>query len=185
MKQSLSNEELRLRRLTRRGFLTGGLAFAAAGGAFSWVYNAKTEDGIPWPLRRVLGFNERLSQAAFSRQRLAPQFPPSRAAEPRENGQIGIAAKPAPAAWRLTVESEGKRSLDLSLADVKALPVTRIVTELKCIEGWSDVVQWGGVRLLDFAKHYRLGTRSGSAPDPDSASAESPALRSHGDAARR
>ena len=52
MKPSLSNEELRLRRLTRRGFLTGGLAFAAAGSTSSWVYNAKTEDGIPWPFQR-------------------------------------------------------------------------------------------------------------------------------------
>lgn len=28
-------------------------------------------------------------------------------------------------------------------------------------------MQWAGVSLFDFAKHYRLGTRSGNAPDPD------------------
>jgi DMSO/TMAO reductase YedYZ molybdopterin-dependent catalytic subunit len=172
MNPSRSEEELRLRRLTRRGFLTGGLAFGAAAGFFGWLYNADREDNVPWPLRRVLGFNERVGRAAFRRGRLAPEFPAGRAAEPRVNGRIGLAAASGPAGWRLTAESEGRPRLHLSLDELKALPKAEMVTELKCIEGWSEVVHWGGVRLLDFARHYGLGTASGAAPDPDHAAAD-------------
>lgn len=172
MKRSLTEEELRLRRLTRRGFLTGGLALGTAGGLFAAVYNADPEGGIPWPLRRILRFNEWLSRAAFRSQQPAPEFPIGDAAEPRVNGQIGLTEAPDVSRWQLTVESEGKAPLRLSLDDIKALPKTEMVTELKCIEGWSTVVQWGGVRLVDFARHYRLGTRSGNAPEPDGAGSD-------------
>jgi DMSO/TMAO reductase YedYZ molybdopterin-dependent catalytic subunit len=172
MKSSPSDEELRLRRLTRRGFLAGGLSYAAAAGTFAWLYNAQLEDGIPWPLRRLLGFNERLAESAFRRQRLAREFSQSSAAEPRVNGVIGLGGAADAAPRELIVESEGQPSLKVSYQEIKALPKTEIVTELKCIEGWSEVVHWAGVRLIDFARHYQLATRSGRAPDPDGASAD-------------
>jgi DMSO/TMAO reductase YedYZ molybdopterin-dependent catalytic subunit len=31
---------------------------------------------------------------------------------------------------------------------------TEHVTELKCVEGWSQIVHWGGTRFQDFAKAY-------------------------------
>ena len=53
------------------------------------------------------------------------------------------------------------RQLTLTLDDVKALPRVEMVTELKCIEGWSDPVHWSGVRLVDFADKYGVATKSG------------------------
>ncbi len=38
----------------------------------------------------------------------------------------------------------------LTMADVKKLPHVEMVTEFKCIEGWSEIVYWGGARLRDF-----------------------------------
>jgi hypothetical protein len=38
----------------------------------------------------------------------------------------------------------------LTMADVKKLPHVELVTEFKCIEGWSEIVYWGGARLRDF-----------------------------------
>jgi hypothetical protein len=38
----------------------------------------------------------------------------------------------------------------LTLADVRKLPHVKTVTEFKCIEGWSEIVYWGGARLRDF-----------------------------------
>ena len=29
-----------------------------------------------------------------------------------------------------------------------------MVTQFKCIEGWSEIVHWGGVRLADFVAAY-------------------------------
>jgi hypothetical protein len=37
----------------------------------------------------------------------------------------------------------------LTLADVRKLPHVETVTEFKCIEGWSEIVYWGGARLRD------------------------------------
>ncbi|MEP6924457.1 MAG: molybdopterin-dependent oxidoreductase [Pyrinomonadaceae bacterium] len=39
----------------------------------------------------------------------------------------------------------------LTLDDIKALPRTEMTTELKCIEGWSTIVNWAGARFSDFA----------------------------------
>jgi DMSO/TMAO reductase YedYZ molybdopterin-dependent catalytic subunit len=44
--------------------------------------------------------------------------------------------------------------VQLTLADIKQLPRTEMITELKCIEGWSIVVHWAGVRFSDFAAKY-------------------------------
>ena len=37
-----------------------------------------------------------------------------------------------------------------TLEDIKRLPFIEMVTEFKCIEGWSEIVFWGGARLRDF-----------------------------------
>ena len=38
----------------------------------------------------------------------------------------------------------------LTMSDVKKLPHVEMVTEFKCIEGWNEIVYWGGARLRDF-----------------------------------
>jgi DMSO/TMAO reductase YedYZ molybdopterin-dependent catalytic subunit len=40
-----------------------------------------------------------------------------------------------------------------------------MTTELKCIEGWSIIVQWAGARLADFIAKYPPATRSGEPLD--------------------
>jgi len=42
----------------------------------------------------------------------------------------------------------------LTMADVRKLPHVDMVTEFKCIEGWSEIVYWGGVRLRDFVAAF-------------------------------
>jgi DMSO/TMAO reductase YedYZ molybdopterin-dependent catalytic subunit len=34
---------------------------------------------------------------------------------------------------------------------------------LKCIEGWNEIVHYGGVKFSDFLLHYKLGTSTGKA----------------------
>ncbi len=48
----------------------------------------------------------------------------------------------------------GTPGLLLTLADILALPRHELVTEFKCIEGWSQVVHWAGVRVADFLLRY-------------------------------
>ncbi len=42
----------------------------------------------------------------------------------------------------------------LSMAELRTLPHVGMTTQLKCIEGWSEIVNWGGVRMRDFIERY-------------------------------
>jgi len=48
----------------------------------------------------------------------------------------------------------GTPGLLLTIEDVLKLPRHELVTQFKCIEGWSEIVHWGGVRLMDFLAAY-------------------------------
>ncbi|WP_353072996.1 molybdopterin-dependent oxidoreductase [Tunturiibacter gelidoferens] len=48
----------------------------------------------------------------------------------------------------------GTPGLLLKMDDVTSLPHHELVTEFKCIEGWSQVVHWGGYRLVDLIAKY-------------------------------
>jgi DMSO/TMAO reductase YedYZ molybdopterin-dependent catalytic subunit len=80
---------------------------------------------------------------------------------PRVNGSIGLATGLDPDAWRLRViGAAGDRSaLSLALDEIKALPRVEMTTELRCIEGWSEVVHWAGARLSDLAAATGLARR--------------------------
>ncbi len=160
--------EQRMRRLTRRSFVTGGVAALAGLAAWRWLSAATPEDGVPWPLRRVLRFNQGLVEGLGSPHGLAPTFSAESVRGPaRINGLVGLADEVEDSGWRLTVQHEERGTVQsIPLRDVQALPRLDLVTELKCVEGWSEVMQFGGVRFLDFVTHFRLATRSGRAPDP-------------------
>ena len=56
----------------------------------------------------------------------------------------------------------GLPGLLLTMADIKRLPHVEMTTEFKCIEGWSEIVHWGGARLRDFLAAFppRTGSRN-------------------------
>jgi DMSO/TMAO reductase YedYZ molybdopterin-dependent catalytic subunit len=105
--------------------------------------------------------NEEIWRDLYRPTRLAPVFPKTQAvAEARENGDIGIESEVDPSEWRLLVEGTGDEALatdGLTLDAIKSLPRIEMVTELKCIEGWSQIVQWAGARFSDFVSQYAPG----------------------------
>ncbi len=155
-----------LRRMSRRSFLWAGAALAAGYSGWRWLVTRGDAAGIPWPLRRTLEFNEKISRGLFSKGRLAATFPVSSAEEPRPNGDIGLGEDFDATGWQLSVEglADGAQPLILTMADIKALPRVEMTTELKCIEGWSQVVHWTGARLADLMAKYPPATRSGNPP---------------------
>ena len=48
----------------------------------------------------------------------------------------------------------GTPGLLLAMSDLQKLPKVSFCTEFKCIEGWSQVTQWGGYRLRDLMEMY-------------------------------
>jgi DMSO/TMAO reductase YedYZ molybdopterin-dependent catalytic subunit len=239
-----ADAERRIRAMSRRGFLWGAAAVAGTVGGIGWLATRRADNGIQWPLRRLLEVNENLSRDFFSGQRLAPEFDKAAAETPRPNGDYGVADEvdpdwslrlvgladmsaaqvpdtgssaptdseapakggvpPSPAdkkTGRTAVAPAGDAASDTSdesesaettppqlepavvvtMKEIRALPKTDIVTELKCIEGWSTVVHWTGVRLADFLQKYAPATRSGQPFDlrhpedmPDYVSMETP-----------
>ncbi|HZP82224.1 MAG TPA: molybdopterin-dependent oxidoreductase [Chthonomonadaceae bacterium] len=172
--------EMQIHRMSRRSFLWGAAAVAASFAGWKWLATRPEEDGLPWPFRRALETNEHLARDYFSAARLAPTFPRAMAKEPRPNGDLGLSEDFDPAEWRLRVEGlaeipEGMETdeessdpaLLLALDDIKRLPRVEMVMELKCVEGWSQVVQWAGARLADFIRKYPPATRSGDPLDLD------------------
>jgi DMSO/TMAO reductase YedYZ molybdopterin-dependent catalytic subunit len=161
--------EREIRRLTRRSFVTGGVAALAGLGAWGWLKTATAEDAVPWPLRRVLRFNQALAETLGSPHQLAPTFPADRVQGPaRTNGLVGLSGEVDGPGWRLRIQHEGRGTGQaIRLEDVQALPRLDLVTELKCVEGWSEVMHFGGVRFRDFVTRFGLATRSGRAPDPE------------------
>jgi DMSO/TMAO reductase YedYZ molybdopterin-dependent catalytic subunit len=51
--------------------------------------------------------------------------------------------------FRLSITGEVNNPLQLSLTDLEKMPLTSMVIQHVCVEGWAAIVQWGGVRLRD------------------------------------
>lgn len=166
---SLSDAEVeaKLRTLSRRGFAIAGAAVAGTLLAWRWVLRAAEDEGLPWPLRRALETNEHISETLFSRRQLAPSFPRTAVEPLRENGMFGLGDPEFRSAdWQLELNGLAAGPASLDLAALRALPRTELTAEFKCIEGWSMVVHWAGVRFADFARAYPPPTRSGRPFDP-------------------
>lgn len=162
LSQLMTDEDARraMSRKSRRTFLIGGAAAIAGYGGWCWLRSRPEADGLAYPFRRAHEFNERLSRAYFSNARLVRTFPRERGGMPRVNGGIGLEDGFDAAAWRLRVEGMPE-SLSLTLDDIRALPRVELVTELKCIKGWSDIGYWAGARFADFAARYASAARVG------------------------
>jgi DMSO/TMAO reductase YedYZ molybdopterin-dependent catalytic subunit len=138
-----------LKRLTRRGFLTAAVAAGAGFAGWKWLRTRPRVEGAEWPLRRMLEANERLARAYFSPARLSPRFEREDVTRARINGRLGLQSPLDLDAWRLHVHGAA-----LTLDDLRQFPRRTMLTELRCIEGWSTIVQWSGVALADVMARF-------------------------------
>ena len=148
-------------RHTRRSFLVGGIAAVAGLGTWEWLKSSHSEGDVPWPLRQSLQVNEQLTRSYFRPARLAKEFPLAEAGMPKINGELGLDDDDFDLdKWSVQVDglAADDDSVTLSMSDIRALPRIEMVTELKCIEGWSKKVQWAGARFADFARRYKPAT---------------------------
>jgi DMSO/TMAO reductase YedYZ molybdopterin-dependent catalytic subunit len=49
--------------------------------------------------------------------------------------------------YRLEVSGMVERPRSLSLEDLRALPTTSQITQHNCIQGWTNIAEWGGIPL--------------------------------------
>jgi len=136
------------------------VAITAAVFAWKWLRTQPQVAGAQKPLRKGLAINEKVFSKALSNEHLAKTYPVSAAAKNvRVNSLIGLKT-PVDSSWRLKVVRSPGDTLFISLDDIEALPKTEITYDFKCIEGWSQISHWGGVKFIDFAKKYHLGLQT-------------------------
>ena len=151
----ISTEKIRNKTILSFVFLF--IFFGACFGAWKWLHNQPKDNKTPAPLRAALNINEGIFGYFFSSNHLAKTFPAS-SAEPRVrvNGDAGMSANFDTANWKLQLIRKPGDTLYISMAEIKALPKTDIIFDFKCIEGWSQVTHWAGVKFSDFAAKYGL-----------------------------
>ena len=165
LSEVLTNEEAKkqMSAKSRRSFLVGGAAALIGVAGWKWMSD-ETKTGL---YQRAFRFNEKVSQIFFSPAKLAKEFSPENITPIRTNGFYGLDEEVDPAKWSLAVAGLAGRVDDLILTmdDIKKLPRTEMITEFKCIEGWSTIIHWAGVRFSDLAAAHLPKTKSGSPTD--------------------
>jgi DMSO/TMAO reductase YedYZ molybdopterin-dependent catalytic subunit len=99
--------------------------------------------------KTVEPLNERLGALLLS-QKPVPEYPIS-AIEPDKLliNTFDTTPQIDPLKFQLTVNGAVKNPLVLKMTDLQKLPLTSMVIQHVCVEGWAAIVQWGGVRLQD------------------------------------
>jgi hypothetical protein len=157
-----------LRHWTRRDLLlfgTGAIA-AVAGGVALLPQTTLRRMGIihgnkSWSrkerfLNRVLRFDDDVAEALYSSNRFVPTYTRSQIT-PLRNNYNGVTPDPSYIPdWRLTLNGLAS-SLNVSLNTrnlLASFPVHEQITRLVCVEGWSAIAWWAGVRFDDLIRAH-------------------------------
>ncbi|WP_127901626.1 molybdopterin-dependent oxidoreductase [Solirhodobacter olei] len=150
------------RTLLRLG--AGTLASLSLTGCKTFDFLSNPDD----PARDVLISANRLTERAQrllqGRDALARTYTEADIRQPmRPNGSTDpqaadyLALKKAGFAdYRLTLGGAVETPLTLSLADIKAMPQQTQITRHDCVEGWSCIAKWKGVRLSHLLDRARV-----------------------------
>ena len=138
-----------------------GVAAAAGFGGWEWLRSRPKVDGVEWPIRGVLQRNEKIAEAYFSDGHLAPTFDASKAdLEIRVNGDIGLGGEFDPRQGALNLQgADGGVLSQVTMSQIRELPRVEQTTQLNCIEGWTQIVRWAGVRFADFTRKFAPNAR--------------------------
>lgn len=146
-----------IRKKTITSFLLFAVMVVLALAGWSLLQNSPKDNGALKPLRNALTANEIIFQNLYSTGNISKKYPVIKAVpKVRVNGDAGLGSSFDTAAWRLLIVKSIGDTLKLSLDEIKRLPKTEIIFDFKCIEGWSQVTHWAGVRFSEFAKYYGL-----------------------------
>jgi DMSO/TMAO reductase YedYZ molybdopterin-dependent catalytic subunit len=145
----------------RRTFLRGGASL----GALTLLAGCDIIDGetAEGALRHVSRFNDRVQALLFNPNRLAPEFPESAITRPFPfNGYYPESDAPEVdgASYKLEVGGLIDNKAPWTLERLHALPQVSQITRHICVEGWSAIGSWQGVRLSEFLKRIGADTKA-------------------------
>ncbi|HER34016.1 MAG: molybdopterin-dependent oxidoreductase [Halothiobacillaceae bacterium] len=142
----------------RRRFLRGSLALGAGTLPLLAGCSISDEPLVEKALLQTSRFNDRVQAWLFDPEKLAPTYPDSMITRPFPfNAYYRESRVPQVDGERFRLQLEGRIAdqRPWSLAELREMPQTDQVTRLICVEGWSAIGKWGGVRFSDFLE--RIG----------------------------
>jgi DMSO/TMAO reductase YedYZ molybdopterin-dependent catalytic subunit len=135
----------------RRLFLRKGLTLGAVAMLSGCdVTDAESVQKALWTMSR---WNDRVQGWIFDPNRLAPEFPESAITRPFPfNAFYGKDKVPQieGAAFKLEVGGLVREKKPWTLPELYSLPQVSQITRHICVEGWSAIGKWSGVRFSDF-----------------------------------
>jgi DMSO/TMAO reductase YedYZ molybdopterin-dependent catalytic subunit len=145
----------------RRLFLRGGASL----GALAFLTGCDIVDGVSAEraLRQVSYFNDRVQAWLFNPNKLAPTYRDSAVTRPfRFNAYYPESDVPEvdKADYRLEVGGLVDDKKSWTLDELYALPQETQITRLICVEGWSAIGKWSGVRLSEFLRRVGADRRA-------------------------
>jgi DMSO/TMAO reductase YedYZ molybdopterin-dependent catalytic subunit len=165
----------RLRSRSRRDFLLFGAGTVAAVAGFWWLLPDDTRRRHLTPklrdwldsldarlgatpesregfLNRALTFDDDVAEALYSPDRRVRTYSKSQVTPLRNNYNGRTPGPEYLPGWSLMVSGLASgRTERLTIADLRSrLPRHEQVTRICCVEGWSAVAWWGGLRFADF-----------------------------------
>jgi len=145
--------------IERRLFMKRGLSLGALTLLSGCnVTNQESVQKVLWAMSR---WNDRVQDWIFDPARLAPEFPESRITRPFPfNAYYGIEKAPVvdPASYRLEISGLVREQKPWTLPELYRLPQVSQVTRHICVEGWSAIGKWTGVRFSDFLQRIGADT---------------------------
>ncbi|KRH78645.1 sulfoxide reductase catalytic subunit YedY precursor [Ferrovum sp. JA12] len=120
------------------------------------------EDNIEQALEVMSRFNDRVQGWLFDPNKLAPTYSEEMITKPfpfnayYDEDEI----RPDPDNFKLKVSGLIKDKKDWSLVELNAMPQTTQITRHICVEGWSAIGKWGGVRFSDFLQRIGADTQA-------------------------
>jgi DMSO/TMAO reductase YedYZ molybdopterin-dependent catalytic subunit len=157
-----------LRRRTRRDVLLFGMGAiaAVAGGGYLLPQTTLRRLGIihenenwpkkEWLLNRSLRIDDDVAEALYSKNRTVPTYTKSQIT-PLKNNYNGVTPNPSYIPeWRLTLDGLASGlSVSLNIQNLRAsFDVHEQITRLVCVEGWSAIAWWAGLRFDDLLRAY-------------------------------
>jgi hypothetical protein len=144
-----------LRYRTRRDVLLfgGGAAAALAGARLLLPQNTLNRIGVrrdmsspgKWSLNKALHADDDVAEALYSPHRMAPTYTKSQIT-PIKNNYNGATPDPGYiSGWNVSLNL---REL------INRFPMHEQITRLVCVEGWSAVAWWAGLRFDDLLRAY-------------------------------
>jgi DMSO/TMAO reductase YedYZ molybdopterin-dependent catalytic subunit len=147
--------------IERRLFMKRGLSLGALTLLSGCnVTNQESVQKVLWAMSR---WNDRVQDWIFDPSRLAPEFPESRITRPFPfNAYYGIEKAPVvdPSSYRLEISGLVREQKPWTLPELYRLPQVSQVTRHICVEGWSAIGKWTGVRFSDFLQRIGADTNA-------------------------